>query len=367
MARTKVIVNLPDDASYNVRIGTGLLADVGAHLREVNTSSQTLIITDSNVAPFYLQEVKDSLIAAGYRTAEIVIPAGEASKSLACMAEIWEAMAQLGLTRESLVVGLGGGVVGDIAGFAASTFMRGIACVQLPTSLLAMVDASVGGKTGVNLEAGKNLVGTFKQPLYVCAATETLDTLPEEEWTCGCAEIAKAAVVDSDEFFFWLSEAAAALSARESKVTLEALTRSVIFKANIVGADTLETKGVRECLNYGHTLGHALETCAGFGTYSHGQAVAEGMRFAARLGVALAGASAEFVRAQDELLDALGLPSLGNAEEPEELLEAMHKDKKSQDGAVRFVLLRDVGQWGIEQVDDETILEHLQAWKRSKE
>ena len=319
-----------------------------------------LVVTDENVAPLYRDRARESLAAAGFRVSDIVVPAGEDTKSVEVAGEIWEAMAQLSLGRDCAVVALGGGVVGDLAGFAASTYMRGVTLVQAPTTLLSMVDSSVGGKTGVNLTAGKNLVGTFKQPAYVCADTGTLSTLPEREWACGCAEVAKSAVIDSDEFFFWLAEAADALVA-------EAIARCVVFKADVVAEDKTESRGVRECLNYGHTLGHAVEALAGYGTFSHGAAVAEGMRFAARLAAALAGASLEFVAAQDDLLDALGLPALAWSAEPEDMLAAMKRDKKARHGQVRFVLPRDVGSWELRDVDDAVILEHLEAWARSKE
>ena len=225
---------------------------------------------------------------------------------------------------------------------------------------------SLGGKTGVNLAAGKNLVGAFKQPAYVCADTATLATLDEREWACGCAEIAKSAVIDSDDFFFWLVDAAGALAARDEVVVEEAIARSVVFKADVVAADKSESKGVRECLNYGHTLGHAVESLAGYGAFSHGAAVAEGMRFAARMAVSLVDAPLDLVETQDSLLDQLGLPALDWSAEPEAMLEAMKRDKKARRGQVRFVLPRDVGSWQLADVDDATILDHLNAWARSK-
>lgn len=365
-----MIVNIPGEESYDVRIGAGVLDSLGRRMRGVPALEQAeraLVVTDSNVAPLYRDRAKESLAEAGFRTSDIVVPAGEDTKSVEVAGELWEAMAQLKLGRDCVVVALGGGVVGDLAGFAASTYMRGVALVQAPTTLLSMVDSSVGGKTGVNLAAGKNLVGTFKQPAYVCADTGTLATLPEREWTCGCAEIAKSAVIDSDEFFFWLVDAADALAAREDGAVSEAIARSVVFKADVVAQDKTESRGVRECLNYGHTLGHAVETLAGYGTFSHGAAVAEGMRFAARLGAELVGASADFVTTQDDLLDALGLPALAWSAEPAALLDAMKRDKKARRGQVRFVLPRDVGAWELLDVDDAVILEHLDAWARSKE
>ncbi|WP_165055734.1 MULTISPECIES: 3-dehydroquinate synthase [unclassified Adlercreutzia] len=369
MPTTKVVVNIPGEAPYDVRIGADVLEGLGAYLKrvaDVAHSPRVLVVTDSNVAPLYLERAKDALRGAGFRVSDIVVPAGEDSKSLAVIGEVWEAMGALALGRDCCVVALGGGVVGDLAGFAASTYMRGIPVVQVPTTLLSMVDSSVGGKTGVNLSAGKNLVGTFKQPSYVCASTSTLATLPEREWTCGCAEIAKSAVIDSDDFFFWLVENADALAAREAGVVAEAVARSVVFKAGVVAEDKTESRGVRECLNYGHTLGHAVEKLSGYGTYSHGAAVAEGMRFAARLGVELVGASPELVAAQDELLDALGLPALAWSAPAADMLDAMKRDKKARAGVVRFVLPRDVGAWELVNVDDEVLKEHLARWEESK-
>lgn len=369
MPATKVVVNLADENPYDVRIGAGVLAKLGAHVRKhpaLERVERVLVVTDDNVAPLYLADAKAALAQAGFRVSDVTVTAGEGSKSVEVAAEIWEAMAQLSLGRDCLVVALGGGVVGDLAGFVGSTYMRGVSVVQVPTTLLSMVDSSVGGKTGVNLAAGKNLVGTFNQPAYVCADTAVLSTLDDREWACGCAEIAKSAVIESDEFFFWLVESAQALAARDQAAVEEAIARSVVFKANVVAADKQESKGVRECLNYGHTLGHAVEALAGYGTYSHGAAVAEGMRFAARLAVDLAGASLEFVQAQDDLLDALGLPALAWSAEPGDMLAAMKRDKKARHGQVRFVLPRDVGSWELMDVSDNVILEHLSAWAKSK-
>ena len=369
MPATKIVVNIPGETPYDVRIGVSVLAGLGDSLRklpQVGEAPHLLMITDSNVGPLYLEQAKASCKAAGFRVSDIVVAAGEDAKSVEVAGEIWSAMAELSLTRDCAVVALGGGVVGDLAGFVASTYMRGIPFVQVPTSLLAMVDSSVGGKTGVNLPAGKNLVGTFKQPAYVCASTAVLSTLDEREWACGCAEIAKASVIDSDEFFFWLSDAAPSLAARDAVTVAEAIARSVVFKANVVAEDKTESRGVRECLNYGHTLGHAVEALAGYGTFSHGAAVAEGMRFAARLGTDVVGTPEELVTAQDELLDALGLPALAWSAPADEMLAAMKRDKKTRHGDVRFVLPRDVGDWELVAVPDDVILAHLKHWEASK-
>ena len=363
------MVNIPGEDAYSVRIGAGVLDALGASMRGVPAiadAQQVLVITDVNVGPLYLAWVKASLVQAGYRVSDICVPAGEEAKSLTVLGEVLEAMAALALERDCVVVALGGGCVGDLAGFAAATYMRGVQVVQVPTTLLSMVDSSVGGKTGVNLSAGKNLVGAFKQPAFVCADTEVLATLPPREWACGCGEVAKTALIDGDEFFFWLSDQASAVVDRQPDAVSEAIARCVVFKADVVAQDKTESRGVRECLNYGHTLGHAVEALAGYGTYSHGAAVAEGMRFAARLGAAIAGTSLDVVRAQDNLLDELGLPALSWSAAPEDMLAVMKRDKKVRGGVVKFVLPIDIGQWELREVEDDVILEHLAAWARSK-
>jgi 3-dehydroquinate synthase len=368
MPNVKVVVNLPDKPSYDVRIGDNIRTGLGARLRAcAPDASQVLVISDSNVSPLYGEEVRAAARDAGFRTIDIVIPAGESSKSPACAIEVWRAMAQHRLDRDCVVAALGGGVVGDLAGFAAATYMRGVGFVQIPTTLLAMVDSSVGGKTGIDLADGKNLVGAFKQPLYVCADTATLSTLPDCEWACGCAEIAKSALIDSDEFFFWMLESADRLAARDPQTVREAIARCVVFKADVVAADEEERAGVRDCLNYGHTMGHAIEKLAGYGTFSHGQAVAEGMRFAIRLAAALHGTPLELVREQDELLDALQLPSLDFRASPDDMVDAMRGDKKARGGNLRFVLPHDIGSWTVDEVDEGMLREHLAAWERSKE
>lgn len=367
MATTKIVVNIPGEKPYEVRIGEGLLIGLGEHLKaipELSARPQLVVITDSNVAPLYCSSVKNSLVAAGYKVSDISVEAGESSKCVDVASELWEAMAVLGLGRDCAVVALGGGVIGDLAGFVASTFMRGVPVVQVPTTLLSMVDSSVGGKTGINLAAGKNLVGVFKQPSYVCASMDTLSTLPEREWLCGCGEVAKSAVIDSDDFFFWLMDAAKSIRDRQmgDNVIQEAITRCITFKAGVVAEDKTETRGVRECLNYGHTLAHAIESLAGYGTYSHGAAVAEGMRFAAFLTERTIGASAEFVQAQGALLDDLGLARLDWSAPVPQIMDVMKRDKKVRGGQLRFVLVRDVADWVVEDLSDDVVISALEAY-----
>ncbi|WP_454945729.1 3-dehydroquinate synthase [Cryptobacterium curtum] len=367
MPNVKVVVNLTNAPSYDVRIGEGISSSLGERIRSlVPQASRAVIISDSNVAPLYVQPIRASLKEAALRPLDIVVPAGEPSKSIECLGEIWRALASKQVDRDCVVVALGGGVVGDLAGFAAATYLRGVSFVQVPTTLLAMVDSSVGGKTGIDLPEGKNLAGSFLQPRYVCADLDTLSTLDDREWTCGLGEVAKSAVIDSDDFFFWLVEHATDIAQRKSDIVQEAIMRCVVFKANVVADDEFERSGRRACLNYGHTLGHAIETLAGLGTYSHGACVAEGMRFAARLGAALAGASLDFVHEQDKLLDTLGLVPLDFSAAVDDIIDVMKNDKKSRAGKINFILPRDVGSWTLQTVEEDVLREHLDAWARSK-
>ena len=364
---TKVVVGIPGEAEYGIRIGAGVLDQLGESMRQVSAlagAQRALVVTDSNVGPLYLARAKEALRRGGFSVNDVTLPAGEDNKNAEVMVELWEAMAGLSLGRDCVVVALGGGVVGDMAGFAAATYMRGVNVVQVPTTLLAMVDSSVGGKTGMNLSAGKNLVGSFKQPAFVCASLDVLATLDAREWSCGLAEVAKSALIDSDDFFFWMCDNAPALIQREEEAVAQAVKRSVVFKANVVAQDKTESKGVRECLNYGHTLAHAVELLSGYGRYSHGHAVAEGMRFAARLGAKLVGTPADLVEEQDRLLDQLGLPAVEWRTNAAAMLNAMKRDKKARGGKVRFVLPRDVGAWELMEVDDAVLTEALDVWEK---
>ncbi len=363
---TRILVDVPGESPYEVKIAKGALNKLGERLRAFDKNNNTIVlVTDSSVGPLYAEQAKASFEQASYKVHTISVNAGEESKSISCASELWEAFATLKIDRGALIVALGGGVIGDLAGFVGSTFMRGLRIVQVPTTLLSMVDSSVGGKTAINLPAGKNLVGTFTQPVHVCADISLLGSLPRREWACGCGEIAKSAVIDSDDFYFWLLDNASALANRDEEVTAEAVARSIQFKARVVVQDQLETMGIRESLNYGHTLAHAIETAAGYGSYSHGHAVAQGMRFAARLGAASIGTSIEFVQSQDALLDELGLPELSFKADPQLLLDLMMGDKKVRNGRLRFVLPKDVGDWCIKALAPAFVLEHLEAWQAS--
>ncbi|MGV8082447.1 MAG: 3-dehydroquinate synthase [Coriobacteriia bacterium] len=351
--------------SYDVLIGPRVLDSIGLRLRELSKARRVALVSDSTVAELYGPRADAQLARGDFEVFPLSVPAGESSKSWALAGELLEAFAQLGLERGDMVVALGGGVVGDLAGFSAAVYLRGIDFVQVPTSLLAQVDSSIGGKTGVDLRAGKNLAGAFKQPRLVLSDTALLSSLPEEEWANGLAEVAKSAIIEGDDFTGWLEHSAGLLQERDERAVFEAVTRSARFKARVVSADEQES-ALRECLNYGHTLGHAIEKVAGYGVVGHGRAVAEGMRFASRLAVELLDASMDFVLRQDRLLDSLGLPELGCAYPPAELLEAMRADKKARGGEVRFVLPKGPGDWACHAVPDKTIRQHLRAWAASK-
>ena len=349
-------------ASYNISVGRNALEHFGDTVLQLKPNVRIALISDETIGPTYGSIVKKRLTTAGFEAADFLIPAGEKSKNIDYAMQLWQALTQFGMTRSDVVVALGGGVVGDLAGFVAATYMRGIDFIQVPTTLLAMVDASVGGKTAIDIEQGKNLVGAFHQPIYVCADTRVLKSLSDEDWANGFAEIAKSSVICKQRSFYeWLRSNADGLYEHENDLLEEAIVRSVEFKASVVSKDEKE-QGLRECLNYGHTLGHAIETCAGFGTIGHGRAVAEGMRFAARLAVEVLGAEIEFVQKQDSLLDSLGLQELAWTSTPERLLHVMKSDKKVRNNKVRFVLAKDFSSWETVEVPDETLMQHLEAW-----
>lgn len=359
-------VGLPGGVGYEVRIGPGALDRVSDYLRAAGIDGKLVLVSDSNVAGLYGAALRNALEEGGFSVMDLTIPAGEQSKTPEVAMALCSAMANRSISRKDCVVAFGGGVVGDLAGFAASIYMRGMRFVQIPTTLLAMVDSSVGGKTAVDLPEGKNLVGAFKQPEYVLADINLLETLPDVEWRNGLAEAAKSALLAGGEFYEWLVNNIDAVAAREPGAIRDLVVRCVTFKAGVVARDGTEVSGVRECLNYGHTLGHAIESVAGFGTFGHGIAVAEGIRFASRLAVEAIGAPVEMVREQDMLLDALDLDPIKWGAAPDEMLQSMRRDKKARDGEVRFVLLRDVGDWQTLAVPQATLESHLGAWARSK-
>ncbi|MGN6520669.1 MAG: 3-dehydroquinate synthase [Dokdonella sp.] len=327
------------ERSYPIHVGAGLLADAPLW-RSAIGSRHVLVVSNETIAPLYLARVEASL--RGHLHASLVLPDGEAHKTLATCARVFEALAALGAHRDATILALGGGVIGDLAGFAAACWMRGIGFVQMPTTLLAMVDSSVGGKTGVNLPAGKNLVGAFHQPRAVIADTTTLATLPEREYRAGLAEVVKYGAIGDPAFFAWLERHADALNARDGGVLAEAIAASCRHKAGVVARDEHE-QGERALLNFGHTFGHALESATGYGTLLHGEAVAIGMLLAARLSADLGRASRDDAQRLAHLLAAFGLPTAAPTVDPERLLSLMQLDKKNLGGRLRLILWRGIG------------------------
>jgi 3-dehydroquinate synthase len=325
---------------YPIHIGSGLLAQGG--WAEAIRGRDVLVVTDANVAPLYLAAVEAAL--QGRHVATMVLPPGEQEKTLARFGETIAALAAMRANRDATVVALGGGVVGDLAGFAAACWMRGIAFVQLPTTLLAMVDSSVGGKTAVDLPQGKNLVGAFHQPNAVIADIDTLATLPPRELRAGLAEVVKYGAIRDPDFFAWIEQHAMALLSGDAVALAEAVERSCRHKAGIVARDETE-QGERALLNFGHTFGHALETASGYGELLHGEAVAIGMVMAARLSAALGLAPPEDAERLTRLLAHLGLPLFPRStSDPAQLLELMRLDKKSLSGRLRLILWRGLGR-----------------------
>ena len=325
--------------AYPIHVGAGLLGRVD--LQELAPGRQVLIATDANVAPLYLDAVRARL--RDRDVAAFVLPAGEQEKTLARFGDCVQALAQLGARRDATIIALGGGVVGDLAGFAAACWMRGIRLVQLPTTLLAMVDSSVGGKTAVDLPAGKNLVGAFHQPAAVIADTDTLRTLPDRELRAGLAEVLKYGAISDPGFFAWIEAQSAALLARDPPALEQAIARSCAHKAAIVARDETE-QGERMLLNFGHSFGHAIEAEQGYGGLLHGEAVAVGMLLAARLSARLGHAPEADADRLRRLLEALGLPTaMPPGLDPDALLARMRLDKKAVSGALRLILWRGLG------------------------
>lgn len=332
-------------APYAIDIGPGLLAD-GAALAAPLRGRQALLVSDGHVAPLYAAGVRAALLAErpDARVETFVLAAGEASKTLDGFSAVIDALAALGARRDACVYALGGGVVGDLAGFAAACWMRGVDCVQLPTTLLAMVDSSVGGKTAVDLPQGKNLVGAFHPPRAVLADTTALRTLPDRELRAGLAEVVKYGAIVDAPFLDWLAGHAGALLEREDEALAEAIARSCAHKAAIVGRDPFE-HGERALLNFGHTFGHAIEAEQAYDGLNHGEAVAVGMVLAARLSTRLGLAGETDAEALRRALERFGLPvELPRGLDPAALVTHMRLDKKAVAGGLRFVLWDGTGR-----------------------
>ena len=333
------------ERSYTIRIGADALGEIGKVCLRHFRGGRALVVTDANVAPLYAEKTIDSLAAAGVQASALRIPAGEASKSMRQLSRILDRMASMRLDRGCGAVALGGGVVGDVAGFAAAVFLRGVPYVQAPTTLLAQVDSAVGGKTAIDHRFGKNLVGAFHQPIAVVSDTSALGTLPEREFRAGLAEVVKHAAIADARLFSYLEKNEAQVLAREAGEMERVVAANCRIKARVVEQDERES-GLRQILNFGHTLGHAVEALAGYSSeLLHGEAVAIGMSAASRISCAMGRCGSGDVERLTALLDRFGLPT--HMAEPPKLAvlkRLLASDKKTRRGSPRFVVMRKIGE-----------------------
>ena len=335
------------DRSYPIHIGHGLLGQPSLfepHIR----SHRAALVTSETVAPLYADAVERTLAAAGASVIRITIPDGEGEKNWQTLDQVHAELLRARADRRTVLVALGGGVVGDLAGFAAATYQRGIPFIQVPTTLLAQVDSSVGGKTAINHALGKNMIGAFHQPLAVVADTDTLSTLPDRELSAGLAEVVKYGAIRELAFFTWLESNIERLRGRDAAALAQAIRRCCEIKSEIVAIDERET-GLRALLNLGHTFGHAIETLAGYGTWLHGEAVSVGMVMAARLSVKLGTLPEEGATRIEQLLGRAGLPVKPPALPVENWLEVMGRDKKNDAGRITLILLNGLGSAYVER------------------
>ena len=328
--------------SYPIHIGSNLLGDARLYAPHVK-GKRVAVVSNEVVAPLYLERVRQTLVQAGAQPVSVLIEDGEQAKGWQMLDRVIDALLAARLGRDSLIVALGGGVVGDLAGFAAAVYQRGIPFIQVPTTLLAQVDSSVGGKTAINHVRGKNMVGAFHQPLAVIADVASLDTLPDRELRAGIAEVIKHGFILDLEFVGWLEANIGKLLARDGATLEYAVRRSCELKAQVVAADERET-GRRAILNFGHTFGHAIEAGVGYGKWLHGEAVATGMVMAAELSVRAGTLRREDAARVKALLEHAGLPVRGPTLPPERYMELMQVDKKTTGGNVRFILLDGLGR-----------------------
>ena len=357
-----VPVNL-NEKSYNIYIGHNLETTIIDFFKAQKYSQKALIITDTNIAPLYADSVKDLLTKAGFNAKIAIIPAGEQSKSLSVAETLYTQAIEHGLDRKSPIIALGGGVVGDLAGFIAATFMRGVPFIQMPTSLLAQVDSSVGGKVAVNHALGKNLIGAFYQPQAVFMDLEMMKTLPTREISTGLGEVIKYGFIYDHDFYTYLTEHQQEILQLRPEALIHIIARSCEIKADVVSKDECEA-GLRAILNFGHTLGHAIEKETNYAVYNHGEAVAIGMVGASKLSFKLGLISQDVVDKMCQLLANMNLPLKAKNCNAQKIYQDIFHDKKTVNGKVNWVLLEDIGKVCIkkdvpEKLVKETILEIL--------
>jgi 3-dehydroquinate synthase len=343
--------------SYDIVVVSGDATGLGPFARERCRGTTTLVVGDDNTRAS-TEAVARSLQSAGFGATCAIVQAGEASKALVVCAHLYDALSRIPADRQTLVAAVGGGVVGDVAGFVAATYNRGLPLLMVPTTLLAMVDSSVGGKVGINLKAGKNLVGAFHQPAGVWIDIAMLATLPDREYHSGLAEVVKYGVTLDGDFFAWLESNADAVLARDPAAVRHVVARCCELKAGVVEKDEREETGLRMVLNYGHTFAHAFEAVGGYGSWLHGEAVAAGLACASRLAGRLGMVGADVTERQVKLLEKFGLPTAAKPEwRAGDLLAAMRRDKKAAGGRMRFVLPTRIGEVVVrDDVDEQLVL-----------
>ena len=334
---------LLEDRSYRIHIGSGIFENLPTLCDDFLADRHGIIISDSKVAPIYMEKVAQSLATCSSRIDTIVVPQGEATKSLSQCDQLWQKLIEMPSDRKSVIIALGGGVVGDLAGFVAAGFARGIDFIQIPTSLLAQVDSSVGGKTGVNLPQAKNMVGAFWQPKTVVVDIEVLSTLDDRNFRAGLAEVIKYGVIMDADLFQLIEKNMEAILDRESEIVGTIIQRCCQCKADVVREDETESSGQRAILNYGHTVGHAIESVYGYGEYLHGEAIAIGMVAEAELARQLGMVDEAFCDRQRQIFVSAGLPICCPAGKEEQLVEAMTRDKKVASGKLNFILPTTIG------------------------
>ena len=356
-ATDTVRIQLPDNRTYEIRIGSGLL-DEATSWRALPKAAAAVIVTNDTVAPLYADRLQAQLRAVYARVDLVVLPDGEQHKDWASLNRICDHLLGEAHDRKTVLFALGGGVIGDMTGFAAAIYMRGVPFVQVPTTLLAQVDSSVGGKTAINHPLGKNMLGAFYQPERVIADLDTLDTLPDRELRAGLAEVIKYGPIADAGFMCWIEDNLDALLSRDKAVLGYAVRRSCEIKADVVGLDERE-QGLRAILNFGHTLGHAIESGLGYGAWLHGEAVACGMVLAADLSHRMGLMPVEFVTRLRTLIERAGLPAVPPRLGSDRYLQLMRVDKKAEAGAIRFVLIEALGRAGLHAVPDTLITQLL--------
>ena len=347
------------ERSYDIVIGTGLLS-LPESYDGLGAGGVAVIVTNATVAPLFADRLSDALGGRFAQVRRIVLPDGEAYKDWPALNTIFDGLLAAACDRKTVLFALGGGVVGDMTGFAAACYMRGIAYVQVPTTLLAQVDSSVGGKTAINHALGKNMIGVFNQPQRVIVDLDTLATLPQRELTAGLAEVVKYGPIADNAFLDWIELNLDALKARDKVALGHAVKRSCEIKAWVVGQDERET-GLRAILNFGHTFGHAIETGLGYGEWLHGEAVGCGMVMAAELSAALGLVDAAYVARLRRIIERAGLPTVGPRLGTQRYLDLMRVDKKAERGEMRFVVIEQPGRAGVRGASDELLRRVIEA------